>query len=77
MRLDQSFRECKQNEEKITTKNSKAFNTAWKLLCKQLASKSKTCKRLDQIFKRHKHKEKRIVIKNFEASKHVRIIADN
>jgi hypothetical protein len=28
MRLDQSFRECKQNEEKITTKNSKAFNSA-------------------------------------------------
>jgi hypothetical protein len=28
MRLDQSFRECKQNEDRITTKNSKASNSA-------------------------------------------------
>ncbi len=77
MRLDQSFRERKQNEERITTKNSKASIVHENCCANNQLQKAKHVRDWTKSSKGINIKKKESSSRTLKLHKHLKIVANN
>lgn len=77
MRLDQSFRKHKQNEERITTKNSKASIVHENCCANNQLQKAKHVRDWTKSSKGTNIKKRGLSSRTLKLHKHVKIVANN